>query len=279
VLSHFPKPHKELDLLDEGAIRSAMDPIEAMQLQGLEVCLEIDSTNQRLLDYARKGLQGPLGCLAEYQTAGRGRRGNIWQSPPSSGLCLSLLRTFDQDPKSMVGLSLAVGTTVAKVLEECGVPKVGLKWPNDLYWAGRKLGGLLIDVLGQPDGPTRCVIGIGINVCIPSGTVLPIDQPSTDLAATHWKPLPRNHLAAALLSGLLRTAHQFEAEGLSPFLESWQRRDVLMKQSLTVQLPNGQVMEGIGAGIHSDGTLRIQSGQEILYLTAGEITVRMTKGV
>ncbi|CAK0760271.1 Bifunctional ligase/repressor BirA [Gammaproteobacteria bacterium] len=262
------------DLLNEAIIRSAMDPSEAARLLGLEVYLTLDSTNQHLLAAIRQGSQGPRACLAEYQTAGRGRHGKVWLSPFASGLCLSLLWTFEGKPTYLPGLSLAVGVASAEVLEECGVSGIRLKWPNDLYWSGRKLAGLLIDVVARTEGPIHCVIGLGINIQVHVATLEAVDQPWTDLATTGWRPLSRNHLAAALLSGLLRAMRRFEAQGIEPFLDSWQKREMLTGRVLKIQLPGGQLIEGIGAGIDFNGALRVETNQGVLCFTSGEITIR-----
>lgn len=257
------------DRLDRDIIRTAIDPMATFE--GLEVFTEIDSTNQYFLTGTRQGMQGPRCCLAEYQTAGRGRQGKTWHSPFGSGLCLSVLWSFAQDPGRLMGLSLAMGTIVAEVLEACGIPGVvGLKWPNDLYWSGRKLAGLLIEVVARTGGPTHCVIGLGLNVHVPAGTLEAVDQPWIDLATTGWYPLPtRNYLAAAVLSGLSRALYRFESEGLASFLDAWRHRDILVGQALTVQTSGGQMIDGFGAGITSSGALQVQTVQEIKIVETG----------
>ena len=276
-----------LDLLDEGKIRAALHPLEAHTLRGLEIVHSIDSTNRCLIDYAHSGVRGPYACLAEYQTMGRGRRGNRWLSPFASGLCLSVLWTAERNPSDLAGLSLAIGATLAETFDACGVVGIGVKWPNDLYWSQRKLAGLLIDVVAKPGEITHCVIGIGINVHIPSAdreTGSPdtglnaLDQPWVDLAATGWQPLSRSHLAALLLSRVLQAVRCFEVAGLAPFLAAWRRWDVLDGRSLTVQLPDGRTIQGKGAGIHDDGTLRIASGRQIIPIVSGQVRINPDAG-
>ncbi len=263
--------HNGLDLLDESALRAALDPQALASLRGIHLAREIPSTNQYLLDSARQGLHGPYACLAEYQTMGRGRRGNVWVSPFASGLCMSLLWRFERDPRHLAGLSLAIGVTLAESLESCGVQGIALKWPNDLYWSGRKLGGLLIELVAQPNGITHCVIGIGINVRVPVTTLDAVEQPWVDLASTDWNPLPRSHLAGRLLSGVLHTVEHFETAGLAPFLQAWRDRDWLLGQSVCIEQLDGTVLEGIGAGIEDDGTLRLDTGGQTVSIVNGHV--------
>lgn len=255
-------------------IRSLMERSATQHLQELEVYLQLPSTNQYLLKHARQGLNGPRACLAEAQTAGQGRHGKIWLSPFASGLCLSLLWTFKHSAVRLMGLSLVTGVIVAETLEQAGVAGIGLKWPNDLYCSGRKLAGILIDLVPHAAELTHGVIGVGINIKIPNGALDTIDQAWIDLATLGCYYSP-NQLAANLLSNFLRLLPQFTNEGFKPFIAAWQNRDILKGLALKIALPNGQVIEGIGRGIDESGYLQLQTQQQILSFNSGEVTVRV----
>ena len=138
----------------------------------VEVLTEIDSTNTELMRRARAGTLSPTLLVALSQTAGRGRRGKAWVSAPGDSLTFSL--GLPLAPADWSGLSLAVGVSLADSLH----PEVRLKWPNDLWWRGRKLGGILVETANQGTG--RCaVVGVGLNLTTP---VLP-EMPATDMPA------------------------------------------------------------------------------------------------
>jgi len=258
-----------LDLLNVDEIRAALD-----SEMNLTVLREIDSTNRYLGDRARQGVNGPEGCLAEYQTAGRGRHGKNWFSPFASGLCISFLWTTHNPLQKWNGLTLALGTAIADIIEQRGVQGLGLKWPNDLYWTQRKLAGLLIESIARPDGMIHLIIGLGINIHIPPGTLDMLDQPWTDLTQAGWNPCSRNQLAANLLTGLAKTLRNFETNGLAPFLELWRARDILNGKNLSIQISAGQNISGIGAGIDDQGALQIYHGATIRSFSSGEVSLR-----
>src|SRR6185436_7737129 len=104
--------------------------------------------------------------LAEFQTAGRGRRGRSWFAPPGGSVCLSLSWSFPEMPRDAGALGLAIGVCVLRALESLGVPNAQLKWPNDVLVADRKLGGILIELRAESAGPAHAVVGIGLNVAI-----------------------------------------------------------------------------------------------------------------
>ena len=107
-------------------------------------------------------------CFAEHQSAGKGRRGRQWVSPFGSNIYMSILWRFQQDGIACTaGLSLAVGVAVIRALKTYGFNEVGLKWPNDIYCQGKKLGGILIEVSGEADGPCAVIIGLGLNLFLP----------------------------------------------------------------------------------------------------------------
>ena len=130
----------------------------------LEIFQSIDSTNRYARERAEAEAISGAVVLAENQTAGRGRRGKTWVSPFAANLYMSIVWDFDQGAESLQGLSLAVGVGVRRTLVELGLQDVQLKWPNDIYIGGKKLGGILLEMIGDPNGRCTVIIGIGLNV-------------------------------------------------------------------------------------------------------------------
>ncbi len=256
-----------LELLDATQIRAGMRAA-ALAADALHIAASIPSTNAWLL--AREGAD-PAVCLAEHQSAGRGRRGRRWASPFAANLYLSLSWRFEALPPQFSALSLVAGVVCARVLAESGAP-VTLKWPNDLQLQGRKLGGILIEMTGEPPGPCRAVVGIGINWRMPAGVTL--DQEWADLAGALGDNLPgRNVLAARLLAALLTMLPQFATQGFAPWQADWQRFDALATRQVTV-LTGQTPVSGTALGVDADGALRVRTAQGVQRFWSGDVSVR-----
>lgn len=263
-----------VELLDAGRIRAQLAGATASALSSLEVAWSLDSTNSELL--RRKAPErGVDVLLAEQQTGGRGRRGRLWASPIAANLYLSLSRQFSGGLARLGGVSLIVGVAVAEALRHAGYDAVGVKWPNDLLAHGRKLGGILVEGGGEHGGPVRAVIGIGINVRMPSPVATAIDQPWTDLAALADGVPSRNTLAAQVLDTLLPALDAFDRDGLPAFLARYAALDVLAGHAVTVHGPQGDE-QGVADGIGDDGALRVNMGQVMRLVHAGDVSVRAT---
>lgn len=263
-----------LELLDAGRILECLRVEGQPPLARLEIQDQIDSTNARLMAEAQAGAPSATACLAERQTAGRGRRGRPWVSPFGSNLYLSLLWRYPLAPAALGGASLAAGVAVARVLRDSGVIDLNLKWPNDLLWQGRKLGGLLLEVGAEAQGPSFLVAGLGINLRMPSDQGTGIDQPWTDLAGILGDRLPgRNLLAARLIGSLCTALARYGDLGLGPFLADWDNFDGLRGQPLRLFLGE-RVIDGTHVGIAPDGALRLATAEGVQSYYAGEVTLR-----
>lgn len=249
---------RTLELLSEASIRAFL----SRSVQGLTFHLEIhdqlDSTSTHL---AKKPAAGPTVCLAEAQTHGRGRLGRTWLSPFGGNICLSVLWHFD-DHSAIAGLSLAVGVAVTRALIKAGVSGVGLKWPNDILWQGRKLGGILVEVSGEVHGRHAVIIGIGLNVYIPPGRGRIIDQAWVDLTQIAGNPPPsRNHLIALTLNELLPMLRDFGQSGLPAVLDEWRAYHCLDGQAVTLHQGERRI-SGRVAGVTDRGLLVLDCGDE-----------------
>ncbi|WP_447825778.1 bifunctional biotin--[acetyl-CoA-carboxylase] ligase/biotin operon repressor BirA [Aeromonas salmonicida] len=232
----------------------------------------IDSTNQYLLERVNQ-LQSGESCLAECQTAGRGRRGKPWVSPFGCQLILSMYWRLEQGMAAAMGLSLAVGVAVVQALESLGYPGVELKWPNDLYYQGRKLAGILVEMSGSAGASCNLVIGVGLNLAMPAREGERIDQAWSELRHIQPELVDRNLLAARMLGHLQQAMLTFEQQGLSHFVDDWNRLDHFAGRPVRLSMGE-QEIRGIARGIDDRGALRLETSEGIKFYLGGEISLR-----
>lgn len=267
-----------LELLDPERILAEMPPQARDSIARLEIQDDVDSTNSHLMREALRGAPSGCLCLAERQTAGRGRHGRTWVSPFGANIYLSLLWRYPFGPGELGGLSLAAGAAVARVLEAEGVPDIGLKWPNDILWSRRKLAGLLLEVSGEAQGPALVVAGLGLNTRLLDSQATGIDQPWVDLESVPGLAgSSRNRLAARLAAGLIDAMSRYGSDGFRPFLSEWERFDLYRGERVELRLGK-RTMVGIHAGIDGQGALRLDRDGTIETFQAGEVSLRPAGG-
>jgi BirA family biotin operon repressor/biotin-[acetyl-CoA-carboxylase] ligase len=261
---------RALDWLDEDAI--------ARRLGGTGITLQVvpcvESTNSALLSLAETGAASGLALAAEVQTRGRGRLGRAWHSGIAGALTFSLLWRFERGVSGLAGLSLAVGVAVARVLNREGVA-VGLKWPNDVLWQGRKLGGILIEVRGDSLGPCAAVIGIGLNVRLDAADRKRIDQATADFSDALAPPLGRSRWLAALLAELAATLTTFAQSGFAPFRGDWIGSSMHQGEEVHLRLPDGRSVRGVSRGVDEQGRLLVDTGERLETYLSGEVSMRV----
>lgn len=265
-------------MLDEAAFGRALDTLVLPGSVTVEYFAEIASTNSHLMACPAPSPGAFHVAVTDNQTAGRGRHGRRWLSPPGSGLALSLAYTFRQLPRNLPALALALGVAAAEVIDAAGVPGIAIKWPNDLIARGRKLGGILTESRSVAGGGASVVAGIGINLDLPAG--LDLDStPGRSLQPIDLRvlapSLPESSvLAAQLVEGLCHAIADYDVAGLAPVRARLSSRDWLLDRNLRVD--TGQnVVEGCGAGIAADGALLVDTGTGALQpVFAGTITVQ-----
>ncbi|MCC7547231.1 MAG: biotin--[acetyl-CoA-carboxylase] ligase [Burkholderiales bacterium] len=246
---------------------------QAAECMRIEIVDAVDSTNTLLLRRALTGEPGGLAVAAELQTHGRGRRGRPWHAGLGSGLTFSLLWRFEQGVGALGGLSLAVSVAVLRALRELGADEIGLKWPNDLLWRHQKLAGILIELEGDAMGPSVAVIGIGVNVVLPSEVRNRIDQAVCDLAGMGLR-VERNRLLGRILAHLVQVLEVFATGGFAPMRLEWERAHALAGRELMVALPDGGGETGLAAGVGDDGALLLETRSGLRRLYSGEVSVR-----
>ncbi|EIT68895.1 MULTISPECIES: biotin--[acetyl-CoA-carboxylase] ligase [Hydrocarboniphaga] len=234
-----------------------------------------DSTNQQLL--VADAADDPQILFAEFQTAGRGRRGRAWRSPFGANLYLSLAWSFSSWPPQLTALPLAVGVACARAVQAQGLSEVQLKWPNDLYAAGRKLGGILIEHRGEAGGACRVVIGIGLNVAMSGAQAEGIDQPwislNEALAAAQRPPASRNALAARLIRELLAMLQPFETRGFGADRAVWAQLDLTRDRAVT--LSGEPPVSGIARGVDESGALIVEVDGQRRLVHSGDVSLRL----
>jgi BirA family biotin operon repressor/biotin-[acetyl-CoA-carboxylase] ligase len=261
-----------LELLDADLVRGGLPPARQGRL-AVRVLAGTDSTNTRLL--AANPADDPQALLAEHQSAGRGRRGRSWHSPFGTNLYLSLAWTFPQWPAALTALPLATGVATAEALEELRLPELRLKWPNDLWCAKAKLGGVLIEQRGEAGGVCRVVIGLGLNVAMRSATSAHIGQPWTTLAEQLGTAPSRNALAARILARWVDMLERFGPEGFAPFEAAFRALDALRNRAVTLALPEGE-LAGIARGVDESGALLVDAGETRRRILSGDVSLRVT---
>lgn len=235
----------------------------------IEVVAETGSTNADLMARLPQ-LSGAVLLAAENQTAGRGRAGRSWIAEPGATLTFSLAWQFAHPLHRLTGLPLLVGVALAETLNELGVP-VGLKWPNDLLKAGRKLGGILIESAKSPvPNNSWAVIGIGLNLKQPRHA----EQIGQTIASLDLPDLDTNELLTKLLARLASAIRQFEQQGLSVFVQRWNSLHAYTGQAVRI-LEGGQIKhEGTVLGIDEQGALQLQTAGGTISVMSGDVSLR-----
>ena len=239
----------------------------------VEVLPELDSTNSELMRRLRSGVVDPVLLIAEHQSAGRGRMARQWYSSGAVGAAtgpgsLTFSLGLPMAPKDWSGLSLAVGLSLAQSLH----PDITLKWPNDLWWQGRKLAGILIETANARAasalGGRYVVIGIGLNIQCPAALGLATEPAGL---AECLPGINAGQALAQLIGPLVDTLLTFEQQGFAPFQAAFNARDALRQVAVT--LSDG--LQGTALGVDPVGALQVQTAQGVQRVTSAEVSVRI----
>lgn len=254
-----------MQLLNEEAI------LAQLHQPNLAIIPVIDSTNQYLLERMNE-LQSGDACIAEYQQAGRGRRGRQWFSPFGANLYLSMYWRLEQGPAAAMGLSLVIGIVIAETLKQLGAQDVRVKWPNDLYLQDRKLAGILVELTGKTGDAAQIVMGAGINLAMRGADATQINQGWINLQEAGIA-INRNDLAAKLINSLREALPIFERDGLAPFTERWKALDNFFNRPVKLLIGEREI-HGIARGIDKQGGLLLEQDGEVKSWVGGEISLR-----
>jgi BirA family biotin operon repressor/biotin-[acetyl-CoA-carboxylase] ligase len=264
---------RAVELLNHQQIVDGLRANVGEHISAMDVLFDLSSTNDHAMSkLSAAEVGGGYVCFAEYQRQGRGRRGRQWVSPFACNLYASLVWEFEGGASALEGLSLVVGIAVARALKAIGLTSVGLKWPNDILIDGKKLGGILLEMLGDPSGSCQVVIGIGVNVHM-GDPVIEIDQPWTALC--HFVPgVSRNKLASALLNELLPMLDEYSRKGFAAYVDEWSALDAYRGREVKV-VSGDKEQVGVAAGVAGNGALLLSVNGVESSIYGGEVSLRL----
>lgn len=262
-----------LDLLDPEQLERGVSCCPHKVRPHLSVQGVVTSTNELARAAAESGDATGRVFLAEQQTSGRGRRGRQWISPMGRNIYLSVVWGFDGGVQALEGLSLAIGVAVKQALESRGVSGLEFKWPNDLLWQKKKLGGILLEVLGDPAGFCQVVVGVGINLNMPATSGELIGQDWVDVNQILAQPVGRNDLAAALVNEIFSLLAEYHERGFTACRQEWLRHDAFANQPVTLMLMN-KTVQGVARGVDESGALLVETDEGLQTFSGGEISLR-----
>lgn len=260
----------DVELIERTQVLAKLSKATKAQLSVADFALDLPSTNAHLLEAPLHG--GFNLMVSEHQSAGKGRHGKTWLSPPAQNLSFSLAIQVD-NLACLQALSLTVGLSVAHVLNDLGVA-AQVKWPNDIYIGGQKAAGILVELKTLEDRSAKVVIGIGLNVNS-SFSQADIAQQSTHV--NHWlaQPVRRTDLLVALLERLIGDVSQHVSQGRQALLASWPQYDWLAGQTVNVLKGSVVSQHGEAVGIDDQGNLLVRGEDDQLAIIAhGEVSVR-----
>ncbi|MEE9330776.1 MAG: biotin--[acetyl-CoA-carboxylase] ligase [Methylophilaceae bacterium] len=263
---------RAVELLDKNTVLHSIGT--QSQWFNLEVLDEVVSTNTYLMKAAVNGAPHVTCAVAHIQTNGRGRRGKTWVSQLGASLTFSLLWRFDCGATALSGLSLAVGVGLIRALNELGINKALLKWPNDVLVDNEKLAGILIDIQGDMDGPSAAVIGVGINFNLPDAMLKNIDQPAIDVKRASDASMNQSQLLGVVLKHFVDVLRNFEAQGFLGVRDEWLSYHAYQNKPVRMLMPDGREIEGTVTGVADDGILLVETAFGLQRFSAGEISLR-----
>jgi BirA family biotin operon repressor/biotin-[acetyl-CoA-carboxylase] ligase len=273
----LPQP---VELLDVDRLHAAARELGRTLPAHTAVRFEVGSTNEVLYTGDGATSATPQLLFAEWQTAGRGRRGRSWLAPFGSGLTFSVGWSFDELPADLPALGLAMGVCVVRALRTLGAHEVALKWPNDIVWRQRKLGGLLLQMRSEASGPAYVVVGLGLNLRLPQSTrqqllaMPPATAPADILEACAGALPARTRIAAAVACEMLAGLAEFGDAGFAPFSAEWAAADSLRDAGVEVIRHDGSLC-GIARGAAADGSLRVETAPGVIeQVHAGDVSLR-----
>ena len=263
---------EDVELLRPSLVRQALCRDASDWLADLAIHSHLPSTHIALLEEAQDGAVAGRVIAAEVQTSGKGRRGRKWHSPFGRNLALSLGFALPRPAAEVGAFSLVVGLAVRAALADVGLRDADLKWPNDVLLEGRKLAGVLIEIVGRQC--REVAVGIGVNIGCAAALTPRVEQPIADVAERVPHSV-RNLLAAALINRMVDATAAFAANGFAVFKAEWERAHRHQNKIVTITLAgSGETVTGVARGVDGDGSLRIVTEAGVRSFVSGEVSVR-----
>ncbi|MAZ38916.1 MAG: biotin--[acetyl-CoA-carboxylase] ligase [Legionellales bacterium] len=238
----------------------------------LDVFESINSTNQYLKD--NNSQTAIHVCTAEQQTHGRGRLARKWHSPFGQNIYLSLAYRFKKDMSELMALSIITSLAIRKTLANYDfLSEPMIKWPNDIYYANKKISGNLIEIQAESNSDTRAIIGVGINVNMCNANQDQIDQNWTSMQLNLGHAIDRTELCITLINQLIDSLQYFEHAGDASFIEQWAQYDYLYNHNISL-IAFDKKINGIARGINDMGHLLIEdTNHQIKSYAAGDASL------
>ena len=266
---------KDIILLDEHQVVENIDKKYSSYLYGIEVHQSLSSSNSYLLSSEILPNQAKV-CVVEAQDAGKGRRGNAWDSLPYRNVMMSLSWAFEVWPETITGLGLAASVSIAKCLKEKYGIDISIKWPNDLLVDNKKIAGVLIEVSGESGGRCNLVMGLGLNVNQTGLNLSEITQ-DYDWIDMHQlgKAPNRNELVADCITAWVAMLVEFSKAGFEPFVDEWNKLSSYHGKRIKVQSKT-ETLVGQMSGVDSHGALLLEKdGGQVVRFTETDVSVRL----
>ena len=266
-----------VQLLDVELISSSLAETGSLNYE-IEVLQQVESTSDYVLQQSRVRDISRFVCLAETQSSGRGRRQRQWHASPYRNVVLSIGWRFDDGMSGLSGLGIAAGITIARTLHEAGFDRnIGLKWPNDIVWNDNKLGGLLIDVRGEHDGPCLAVLGLGLNLALSEEDQQNIDQACVSLEQIANDSIDRNSLVSDLIRALTGLFEDYASSDFESFQRLWPDYDRLHGRDVNV-IRAETSFSGVAMGIDELGALLLDEGKgPFTRFFSGDVSLRLAR--
>lgn len=235
----------------------------------------VTSTNDIAIRMAEEGAPEGTVVVAREQTAGRGRRGRSWSSPPGTGLYLSVVLQPGLTCEQLWQMAFVASVAAAEAVGRASGLPARIKWPNDVLLNERKACGILVEARkpSARGGQPTAIVGIGLNV---NTEEFPpeIAQTATSIALELGRPVPVAHVEDALLASLDARYGMYLAEGFAPVFQAWKGFDCTVGRHVAVDTPDG-VVAGAALGLDSEGNLVIEGEDGVSRrVTAGEVILR-----
>jgi BirA family biotin operon repressor/biotin-[acetyl-CoA-carboxylase] ligase len=261
-----------ISLLNKCEIEKNLGSISATQFSVINIVSETSSTNELAMQSTYSDERWQL-FAAEFQFAGRGRRGKVWQSPYGSSLLFTLGLKKHWPTEVLYFASMLAGLGLAEVISELvgNSAEVQVKWPNDVYVNGQKMAGVLCELQGSPVDEALLVVGIGINVsCSPES----VDNPAAKVKDYVDSEVDRNSLLANVCAKLVACFDQALSGEVDQLLTKWQYYDYLLGKRVKV-LMGSKAVFGVASGVNGKGELRLAlEDGSVRCFNGGEVSVR-----
>ncbi len=231
--------------------------------------VSLPSTNDAAKELARQGAPEGTLVLSETQSAGRGRLGRTWESPPGTGIYLTLLLRPPLPPAELPKLTLLAAVAVVEAIQAATGLITGIKWPNDIIFQGKKLGGILTEMETESDAMRHVVLGVGLNLNTPE---FPdhLREIATSLAST-GQTYSRLATVRAFLAAMAGLYGRFLNQEFPAILDQWRQLTVTLGKTVTIRRGN-DVYSGLALDVAPDGALLLaRADGTIEKILSGEI--------